>query len=40
MPEALKAGRRKANQLEQDIRVLKRQLQEFSKINSDEYERP
>ena len=33
VPEALKAGRRKANQLEQDIRVLKRQLQEFSKIN-------
>ena len=39
MPEALKAGRRKANQLEQDIRVLKRQLQEFSKINPEEYER-
>ena len=40
MPEALKARRRKANHLEQDIRVLKRQLQEFSKITPDEYERP
>ena len=39
MPEALKAERRKTNQLEHDIRVLKRQLQEFSKINPDEYER-
>ena len=39
MPEALKPGRRKANQLEQDILVLKRQLQEFSKINPEEYER-
>ena len=39
VPEALKAERRKTNQLEHDIRVLKRQLQEFSKINPDEYER-
>ncbi len=39
MAEALKPGRHKANQLEQDIRVLKRQLQEFSKLNPDEYER-
>ena len=35
VPEALKAERRKTNQLEHDIRVLKRQLQEFSKINPD-----
>jgi len=39
VPEALKADRRKTNQLEHDIRMLKRQLQEFSKINPDEYER-
>ena len=40
MAEALKPGRHKANQLEQDIRVVKRQLQEVSKLNPDEYERP
>lgn len=39
VPEALKAGRRKANQLEYDIRILERQLQELPKINPDEYER-
>ena len=38
VPEALKAERRKTNQLEHDIRVLKLQLQEFSKINPDEYD--
>jgi hypothetical protein len=39
MTEALKAERRKTNQLERDLRTLKRQLSQFSKINPDEYER-
>ncbi|WP_143593603.1 hypothetical protein [Synechococcus sp. 1G10] len=38
-PDALKAERRKTNQLERDLRTLKRQLSQFSKINPDEYER-
>lgn len=38
-PDALKAERRKTNQLERDLRTLKRQLAQFSKINPDEYER-
>ncbi|MCT0204206.1 hypothetical protein KQ302_03610 [Synechococcus sp. CS-602] len=37
--EALKAERRKTNNLERDLRTLKRQLSQFSKINPDEYER-
>jgi hypothetical protein len=39
LPDALKAERRKSNQLERDLRTLKRQLAQFSKINPDEYER-
>jgi hypothetical protein len=39
LPDALKAERRKTNQLERDLRTLKRQLAQFSKINPDEYER-
>jgi len=37
--DALKAERRKTNQLERELRTIKRQLAQFSKINPDEYER-
>ncbi len=37
--EALRAERRKTNQLERELRTLKRQLGQFSKINPEEYER-
>lgn len=37
--DALRAERRRTNQLEQQLRTLKRQLAQFSKINPDEYER-
>ncbi len=37
--EALKAERRRTNQLERELRTLRRQLAQFSKINPDEYER-
>jgi hypothetical protein len=39
LSEALKAERRRTNQLEQQLRTMKRQLAQFSKINPDEYER-
>jgi len=34
--DALKAERRKTNQLERELRTIKRQLAQFSKINPDE----
>ncbi|MGL6133327.1 MAG: hypothetical protein ACRC1L_03965 [Prochlorococcaceae cyanobacterium] len=37
--EALKAERRRTNQLERELRTMRRQLAQFSKINPDEYER-
>lgn len=37
--EALKAERRRTNQLERELRTVKRQLGQFSKINPEEYER-
>jgi hypothetical protein len=36
---ALKAERRRTNQLERELRTIKRQLAQFSKINPEEYER-
>lgn len=37
--EALKAERRKTNQLERELRSMRRQLSQLSKINPEEYER-
>jgi hypothetical protein len=37
--DALKAERRQTNQLERELRTIKRQLAQFFKINPDEYER-
>ena len=39
VPDALKAERRRSNQLEKEIRSLKQQLNRFSEINPEEYSR-
>ena len=39
VPEALRAERRRSNQLEKEIRSLKQQLNRFSEINPEEYTR-
>lgn len=39
MPDALKAERRRRNQLEKEIRSLKQQLNRFSEINPEDHER-
>ena len=39
VPDALKAERRRSNQLEKEIRSLKQQLNRFSEINPEEYTR-
>jgi hypothetical protein len=39
VPDALKAERRRSNQLEKEIRTLKQQLNRFSEINPEEYTR-
>lgn len=39
LSEALKAERRKSNQLERELRSMRRQLSQLSKINPEEYER-
>lgn len=39
VPDALKAERRRSNQLEKEIRSLKQQLNRFSEINPEEYAR-